>query len=95
MINSDNLIQINIKFTFSVLEYIIVHEYIWICSIIQFDIYIYNIYTHIYIIYIYIYIYIYDTHTYDGHTGFTFTCSFPAGFNSRNGLHNCEHDASY
>ena len=35
------------------------------------------------------------THTYDGHTGFTFTWSFPAGFNSRNGLHNCEHDPSY
>ena len=61
------------------------------------------------LIYIYIYIYIYTymnivgffllqhcpTHTYDGHTGFTFTWSFPAGFNSRNGLHNCEHDPSY
>ena len=35
------------------------------------------------------------THTYDGHTGFTFIWSFPAGFTSRNGLHNCEHDPSY
>ena len=79
-----------------------VYEYIWIYSIIQFDIYIdINVYT----IYIYIYIYmnfvffvncnIVATHTYDGHTGFTFTWSFPAGFTSRNGLHNCEHDPSY
>ena len=35
---SDNSIQINIKFTFTVHEYIIVYEYIWIYSIIQFDI---------------------------------------------------------
>ena len=28
------------------------------------------------------------TRTYDGHTGFTFTWSFSAGFTSRNGLHN-------
>ena len=34
-------------------------------------------------------------HTYDGHTSFTFTSSFPAGFTSRNDLHNCEHDPSY
>ena len=114
MINSDNSIKINIKFTFTVHEYIIVHEYIWIYSIIQFDIYIYVLYIYIlYIytlyvcIYIYIYIYIYinfaffvywnivATHTYDGHTGFTFTWSFPAGFTSGNGLHNCEHDPSY
>ena len=33
-------------------------------------------------------------HTYGGHTGFTFTLSFQAGFTSRNGLHNCEHDPS-
>ena len=35
------------------------------------------------------------THTCHGHTGFTFTRSFPAVFNSRNGLHNWEHDPSY
>ena len=28
MINSDNSVQINIKFTFTVYEYIIVYEYI-------------------------------------------------------------------
>ena len=54
-------------------------------------------------IYIYICIYITDfvffvycnivaTHTHDCYTGFTFTQSFPAGFTSRNGLPNCEHD---
>ena len=65
MINSDNSIQINIKFTFAVHEYMIVYEYIWIYFIIQFDIYIYTIciyyihYTYIYTIYIYVYIYIY------------------------------------
>ena len=37
MINFDNSIQINIKFTFTVHEYIIVYEYIWIYSITQFD----------------------------------------------------------
>ena len=51
MIISDNLIQLNIKFIFTVHEYIIVYEYIWIYSIIQFD------------IYIYIYIYTYECHT--------------------------------
>ena len=35
------------------------------------------------------------TYTYDGHTGFTFIWPFPAGFTSRHGLHNCEHDPSY
>ena len=37
MINFDNSIQINIKFTFTVHEYIIVYQYIWIYSITQFD----------------------------------------------------------
>ena len=69
-----------------------VYEYIWIYSIIQFDIYIdINVYT----IYIYMnFVFfvncnIVATHTYDGHTGFTFTWSFPAGFTSRNDPHNC------
>ena len=111
--------KINIKFTFTVHECLIVYEYIWIYSIIQFEIYIYiYIYTiyllYIYYntIYIYICIYVYTiyiymnfvlfvycnivaTHTYDGYTGFTFTWSFPAGFTSRNDLHNCQHDPSY
>ena len=52
MINSDNSIQINIKFTFTVYEYIIVYEYILLSNLI-YIIYQYNIY-----IYIYIYIYI-------------------------------------
>ena len=111
MINSDNSIQINIKFTFTVHEYIIVYEYIWIYSIIQCDIciyiymlYIYTIYIYIYIYYIYIYIYqlyvffycnFVAIQTHDGHTGFTFIWSFLAGFNSRSGLHNCEYDPSY
>ena len=77
MINSDNLIQIDIKFTFTVFEYIIVYEYIYI--------YLYlSIYLSVYLyIYLYIYTYISDfvffvycnivaTHTHDCHTGFTF-----------------------
>ena len=58
------------------------------------------IYIYIYILYIDT-IYVIDTidivaiHTYNGHTGFTFAWSFPAAFNSRNGLHSCEHDPSY
>ena len=43
----------------------------------------------------FVYCNIVATHTYDGHTGFTFTQSFPAGFTSRNGLPNCEHDPNY
>ena len=48
MINSDNSIQINIKFSFTVHEYIIAYKYKWILiySITQFDIYMY-----IYILY--------------------------------------------
>ena len=55
MINSDNLIQIDIKFTFTVFEYIIVYEYIYI--------YLYlSIYLSVYLyIYLYIYIHIYLT----------------------------------
>ena len=78
MVNSDNSIQINIKFTFTVHEYIIVYEYIWIYSIIQIDIYIYIFIYTVYTIYVYIY------------TGFTFIWPFPAGFTSRNGLHNSQ-----
>ena len=37
MIKSDNSVQMNIKITFTVDEYIIVYEYIWIYSSIQFD----------------------------------------------------------
>ena len=88
MIKFDNSIQINIKFTFTVHVYIIVYEYIWIYSIIQFNIYIYYIY--IWTLCFFVYCNIVATHTYDGHTGFTFIWSFPAGFTSRNGLHNCE-----
>ena len=44
MINSDNSIQTNIKFTFTVYEYIIVYEYILLSNLI----YIY-IYIHMYI----------------------------------------------
>ena len=51
---SDNLIQINIKFTFTLYD---IYLYINIYSIIQFDIYIY-IYIYMYV-FIYIYIYIY------------------------------------
>ena len=58
------------------------------------------IYEYILLSNIYIYIYklcdIVATHTYDGHTGFTFIWSFTAVFTSRDGLlHNCEHDPSY
>ena len=69
MINSDNSIQINIKFTFTVHEYIIVYGYILLSNLIYIYIYMYMyIYVHarmyymyhlhkiyIYIIYIYIY----------------------------------------
>ena len=78
------------------------YEYILLSNLI----YLYILYIYIlYIYYIYIYIYmnfvffvcckIVSPHTYDGHTGFTFIWSFPAGFTSRNGLHGCEHDPSY
>ena len=56
MINSDNSIQINIKFTFIVYEYIILYKYILLSKLIY--VYIYNKYI-IYIIYRHIYIYIY------------------------------------
>ena len=56
---SDNSVQINIKFIFTVYEYIIVYEYILLSNFI----YIYNIYIYIFIylsyIYIHIFIYIY------------------------------------
>ena len=72
-----------------------IYNCIWIYLIIQFDKYIY-IYIYIYINFaFFVYWNIVATHTYDGHTGFTFTWSFPAGFIYRNGLHNCEHDPSY
>ena len=89
--------------------YSIIQFDIWyICVYMLYYIY---IYTYIYIaIYIYIYINIYiciwtlsffvycnivATYRYDGHNGLTFIWSFPAGFTSRYGLHNCEHDPSY
>ena len=66
--------KINIKFTFTVHECLIVYEYIWIYSIIQFEIYIYiyiyilyiyYIYTIILYIYIYMYICIYYIYIYE------------------------------
>ena len=42
MINSDNSIQINIKFTFTIHEYIIVYEYILFSNLIYIYIYIYS-----------------------------------------------------
>ena len=73
---SDNSIQINTKFAFTVYEYILLSKLIYI--------YIYMHIIYIYTFYIYVYIYIYmnfvcfvyynivATHTQDGHTGFTF-----------------------
>ena len=61
MINSDNSIQNNIKFTFTVYEYILyiyICIYIYVCMIYIYDIYM--IYIHPIYIYIYIYIYISD-----------------------------------
>ena len=52
----DNSIQINIKFTFIVHEYMIVYKYISYYPIIQFDIY---VYVYIYIRHICIYIVVY------------------------------------
>ena len=104
MIGSDNSIQTNIKFTLTMHEYIIVYEHIGTYSIIYILYIYYILYMH-YIYYIYIYIHmnfvffvycnIVATHTYNGHTGFSFVWSFPACFACRNGLHNCEHDPSY
>ena len=56
MINSDNLIQIDIKFTFTVFEYIIVYEYIYIYIYLYLSIYL-SVYLYIYL-YIYIHIYL-------------------------------------
>ena len=75
---SDNSIQINTKFAFTVYEYILLSKLIYIY------IYIYICILYIYIHFIYMYVYIYmnfvcfvyynivATHTQDGHTGFTF-----------------------
>ena len=41
---------------------------------------------------LFVYCSIVTTYTYDGHTGFTFIWSFLAGFTSKYGLHNCEHE---
>ena len=49
---SDNSIQVNIKFTFTVYEYILLSNLTYI-------IYKYNIYIYIYIMFLYIYIYTY------------------------------------
>ena len=62
MINSDNSIQINIKFTFTVHEYIIVYEYILLSNFIYIYIYIY-----ITNFVLFVYCNIVATHTYDGH----------------------------
>ena len=61
IINSDNSIQINIKFTFTftVCKYTIVYN-IWTC--------VFCLLQHCH------------NTTHDGHTGFTFKYSFPAGF---------------
>ena len=75
---SDDSIQINSKFTFTVFEYIIVYEYILLFDLVYLSI---NLSINIYIIYIYIYIkfvfFLYrnivTTYTQTGHTGFTFT----------------------
>ena len=56
---SDNSVQINIKFIFTVYEYIIVYEYILLSKFIYIYIYIIYIYIFIFIIYIYTYIYMY------------------------------------
>ena len=57
---------------------------------------IYAIYINVYMNFVFfVYCNIVATYTYDGHTGFTFIWSFPVGFTSRYGLHNCEHDPSY
>ena len=85
MINSDNSIQINIKFTFTVHEYIIAYEYI----------YEYILLPDLMNFVFFVYCNIVAIHTYDGHTSFTFTWPFAAGFINRNGLHNCEHDPTY
>ena len=90
---SDNSIQINIRFTSTVYEYIIVYEYILLSNF-MYILYLLYIFIHIYMcvclgIYIYIYIYklcffvysnIVATHTHVVCTGFTFIYSFPAGF---------------
>ena len=75
---SDDSIQINSKFTFTVFEYIIVYEYILLFDLvylsINLSINIYNIYIYIYIKFVFfLYRNIVTTYTQTGHTGFTFT----------------------
>ena len=55
----------------------------------------FTVFTYNLILCFFVYCNIVATHSYDGRTGFTFIWSFPAGFTSKNGLHNCEHGPSY
>ena len=76
MINSDNSVQINIKFTFTLYEYMIVYGYMVLSNFLYIYIYVYVCIYELCIFFVYCNIV--ATHTHDGHTGFTFTQSFPA-----------------
>ena len=76
MINSDDSIKINIKFAFTVHEYIIVYEFILLSNLIYNYIcpqarVSYTIYTHMNFVF-FVYCNLVATHTYDGHTAFKF-----------------------
>ena len=84
---SDNSVQINIKFTFTVYEYILLSNLIYIYIYTYYHIIYIYIYAYMYNIFTYIYIYIYELYVFYllQHCRKSYTQSFPAGFTSRNG----------
>ena len=78
----------------NIYEYILLSNFVYIYILYIYTIYIYTINVYMNFV-LFVYCNIVATHTYDGHTDLTFTRSFPACFNSRNDLRNCEHDPSY
>ena len=96
---SDNSVQINIKSTFTVYEYILLSNLIYIYIYIYILSYYIYIYMHICIIYLHIYIYIYMNFM------FFIYCNIVANHTHNlfqlvllvetDGLPNCEHDPSY
>ena len=91
-------IQINIKFTFTIYEYILLSNYIYIIYI---YIYIYNIYNiYIYFVFFCLFKHCRNTCTHWSHRFPHIHIIFSSWFyliivTSRNSLPNCEHDSSY
>ena len=89
-------IQINIKFTFTIYEYILLSNFIYIIYIL----YIYNIYIYIYIYTLRFFVYSNIVATHWSHRFLHIHIIFSSWFyliivTSRNSLPNCEHDTSY